>query len=483
MRRVLIVPMLLIAVLCGAALAYVAATSLVASRALGRRLDEVRRASALGQRSSQLSAEVDRAVLAYLVAPSAALRARLEAADAERHAVAVEIDRLDLTPRGRALWQQVLAAASLRESQRALLLRAADQRDALAIAGAYTRWDLAGQRAAALDADLGGFNVRRLERAVAELERVRGRALGLLFAVLGASALLVLVFSLFLDRWLVRPLGAMAEAARRIGLEREERPIPGAGRSDELGVLASAIGRMAGDLVRANAELTRSVTARDEFLSIASHELKTPLTSLKLHLQAAQRRWAVGGEPQPGWHAVSLRQLARLESLITDLLDLARIRAGGLQLRRVPVSLSELVPGTLDRMRAVLARSGNELAAEVAEGVTASCDPGRVEQVLTNLLSNAAQHAPGAAVRVELRREGDRAILVVEDAGPGVAPAARERIFARYERAEAGRASSGLGLGLYIARQIVDAHGGHIVVGESALGGAAFAVELPAVAP
>jgi signal transduction histidine kinase len=224
-------------------------------------------------------------------------------------------------------------------------------------------------------------------------------------------------------------------------------------------------------------EIRRFTSGRDALAALSG------AATLKLHLQSALRRWSADGEAPPAWHAASVRQLARLEGLIADLLDLGRIRAGGLQLRREPVNLSELVRGTIDRMRVVLSRSDNVVEADIAPSLEGNFDGGRIEQVLTNLLSNAAQYAPGAPVRVRLRREGERTLLVVEDGGPGVPGAARERIFARYERAEPGRASSGLGLGLYIARQIVDAHGGTISVGESPLGGAAFTLDLPAVDP
>jgi signal transduction histidine kinase len=272
----------------------------------------------------------------------------------------------------------------------------------------------------------------------------------------------------------------MTEAARRIATDRSAVVVPGGERGDELGVLARAFTVTAADLVRANADLARSVHARDEFLSIASHELKTPLTALRLQLQNAQRRWPERhGEPAPAWMAAALRQLDRMDALVAELLDLARIRAGRFALVLERVDLAELVRGSAERLREVLGRAGNALAVEAEAPLAVDCDPARIEQVLANLVANAGQHAPGSAVTVRAFARGERVAFEVEDEGPGIPEEARARVFEPYERVE-GRRGQGLGLGLYIARQIVTAHGGAIVVASGARGGARFTVELPA---
>jgi signal transduction histidine kinase len=323
------------------------------------------------------------------------------------------------------------------------------------------------------------FNLRRLERAVSELERVRSRSVTLLFAVLAASAALVVTFSLVVDRWLVRPVRAMTDAARRIASERVGFPVPGGHRRDELGVLARAMTRTGGDLVRANAELARSIAARDEFLSIASHELKTPLTALKLQLQLGQRRQ--GGEGAP-WLDSAVRQVDRVSALVAELLDLARIRAGRLTLDARPTDLAELARGVAERLSDVLGRSGNALEVDAPGPVAARCDPARIEQVLANLLVNASRHAPGARVSLRVFGEGSRAVVVVEDEGPGIPPDALDRVFDAYEKVDRGGQGQGLGLGLFIVRQIVEAHGGAIRAAAGRAGGASFRVELPAAA-
>ena len=480
LRRVLLAPTLAVALLAAAALAYVAWSSLVATRTLERSLAQVRRANSLTQRTTQLAGEMEHVVLGYRAHPAPALRDRLARREAEMNALARELGELDLSPRGHALWEQLTDARAVRDAQRRSALAAVDAGDADAIAREYARWELAVDRFLPAAADLAIFNLRRLERTAADVDRVRSRSIALLMTVLAASGLLVLGSSIVVERWLVRPLKAMTAAANHIASARVAIPVPGAERRDELGVLARATTQMAGDLVRANAELARSVVSRDEFLSIASHELKTPLTSLKLHLQMGERRWrSAAPEGAPAWLDAALRQLGRIESLISELLDLARIRSGRFELRRELVDVSKLVHALAERLRVVLARTGNALEMDVEPGVAGFHDAGRLEQLVTNLLANAAQHAPGAAVRVRVRRGDGAAILVVEDGGPGVPEDARHRVFAPYERGHSRSASSGLGLGLYIAKQIVDAHGGRIDLSPSALGGAAFTIVLP----
>ncbi len=478
MRRVLLLPTLIVAGLAAAALAVVAVTSRSATRDVEVRIQQVRRANALAFRMAHLAAEEERDVLAYRFERSAGLRERMAAADEGVSAVVVQMSELELPPRGRELWNDALAARAIQERERRALVAALDAGSAGA-GTAYVRWQLATGRAGPLVADLTVFNLRRLERAVSELERVRSRSVGLLFAVLAASAVLVVGFSLVVDRWLVRPVRAMTDAARRIASERVAIPVPGGDRRDELGVLARAMTRTADDLVRANAELGRSIAARDEFLSIASHELKTPLTALKLQLQLGERREGGRGAP---WLASAIRQVDRVAALVAELLDLARIRAGRLTLDARPADLAELAAGAAERLADVLERSGNALALDAPAPVGARCDPARIEQVLANLLVNASRHAPGARVSVRVFREADRAVVVVEDDGPGIPADALERVFDPYEKVERAGPEQGLGLGLYIVRQIVEAHGGTIRAGPGRAGGASFRVELPSAA-
>jgi signal transduction histidine kinase len=254
-------------------------------------------------------------------------------------------------------------------------------------------------------------------------------------------------------------------------------------------------------LAAALAERRRAITARDDFLSIASHELRTPLTALKLRLDTATRLFDLdvrGGAPparelfEPDKAlsppevvrlgqvvAASARHVARLERLVDDLLDMSRLRADRLTLALDRLSLTELLRETTARLGEELARAGSSLELDLPDEAMGMCDRSRIEQVVTNLVTNAIKYAPGKPVRVCLRAEGGRARITVRDQGPGIARSEQRRIFEPYRRLASARHLGGLGLGLYIGRQIAEAHGGSLTVESEPGAGARFILELP----
>jgi signal transduction histidine kinase len=235
-------------------------------------------------------------------------------------------------------------------------------------------------------------------------------------------------------------------------------------------------------------ELRRSVETRDTFLSVASHELKTPLTPLSLKLQTFSRafeRGLVAGELPRLRKDVEVmrRQVRRLTDLINDLLDVARLGSGQLRLEREPVELCALAREMAMRFEPEAVRAGCRLEVHAEGEVRGHWDKLRLEQVVANLLSNALKYGAGKPVRFHVEAAGPWACLVVQDEGIGIEPEALERIFQKFERAVSDRHYGGLGLGLYVTKQIVDALGGSVRV-ESAPGrGATFTVELPVKAP
>ena len=228
-----------------------------------------------------------------------------------------------------------------------------------------------------------------------------------------------------------------------------------------------------------------AIGARDEFLSVASHELRTPLTSIQLRLESLERSLR-NGKPvvltgPEGALSVVLRQFKRLASLVEQLLDVSRVRRGALDLVLEEVDLAQVVREVGARLEGDFTRAGGSLAIDAPADAVGRWDRVRIEQIVTDLLSNALKFARGTVVEVEVGAGTAMARLVVRDRGMGISDVDQARIFERFERAASTRHFGGLGLGLYITRQIVVAHGGTIRL-TSALGrGTTVVVELPRV--
>lgn len=237
-------------------------------------------------------------------------------------------------------------------------------------------------------------------------------------------------------------------------------------------------------LQEAEKAMQETIRIREEFLSIASHELKTPLTSLKLQVQMLTRRMEhndsdlVERAPVSRLIQTANRQLDRLTGLVDDMLDISRIENGKFHLVKEDVDLGQLVRDVVDRHAEQLAAAGCKVRILTESEIIGRWDPFRLEQVLINLLTNAMKYGAGRPIEISVTADG-LAQLVVKDNGLGIAEHDRDRIFQRFERAISANNISGLGLGLYITKQIVDNHGGAIQV-QSELGrGSEFRVELP----
>jgi PAS domain S-box-containing protein len=225
-------------------------------------------------------------------------------------------------------------------------------------------------------------------------------------------------------------------------------------------------------------ELKRALNARDEFLSIASHELRTPLTALKLRLQSLQRAGDLAASLRNKVDSAA-RQTDRLERLVDNLLDVSRITTGHLELELEPFDMSELFRDVAERFRDEISLVGSTLDLCLPEELPGTWDRMRVEQVLTNVLSNAVKYGSGKSIRVTLRASDHGAQFDVEDEGIGIAESDLGKIFGQFQRAAHGSKGGGLGMGLYIAQQIVTAHGGDIRVQSRIGSGTRFTVTLP----
>jgi PAS domain S-box-containing protein len=225
-----------------------------------------------------------------------------------------------------------------------------------------------------------------------------------------------------------------------------------------------------------------ALRVRDDFITVAAHELKTPLTSLKLHLQAALK--AVSGDSQEARASCArleraVRQAARLEQLVESLLDVARVARGRLDLEPRPTDLAERVRASAERFAesAVRARSELHLSADVP--VVGEWDPLRIDQLIDNLLSNAIKYGAGRPVEVSVSEAHGVARLRVRDHGISIRPEDRARIFERFERAVSSRHFGGLGLGLWVVREVASAMGGRVTVQSTPGEGSTFIVSLP----
>ncbi|WP_019631783.1 sensor histidine kinase [Actinomadura atramentaria] len=288
---------------------------------------------------------------------------------------------------------------------------------------------------------------------------------GLLETGLGLLVLLLSALAAWITWRIVgrtlRPVGLIRAQLAEISGSDLSRRVPQPAGQDEIAQLA----RTANQTLD---RLERAVARQRQFASDASHELRTPITGLRANLEDA----AMHPDDTDLVEVVrtALRDTDRLESIITDLLLLARIGTGGTAAQE-SVDLGALARAELARRPAV--------HAVLAEGVRVRGVRMQLVRLLNNLLDNAERYA-GGAVEVRVARSGGAALLTVADDGPGIAPADRERVFERFTRLDSARSrgAGGTGLGLAIAREIARAHGGDLVI-EDASRGARFALRLP----
>ena len=245
------------------------------------------------------------------------------------------------------------------------------------------------------------------------------------------------------------------------------------------------------DLHRHRKALKREMEAlaashRDDFMSMVSHELRTPLNTLYLETQVRKMHLAKGNlkpftaEQLPTLIERDQRQIQNMVRLIDDMLDVTRLRRDALSIRPKPFDLSALARRVIDNLAQQADAAGSHITLDAPFEVPGVWDEFRIEQVLTNLLTNALRYGGGKPVKVEVAQNEGLATMSVRDRGIGVAEADQARIFEQFERTDDSRKhAAGLGLGLYITREIVRAHGGTIALESVAGEGSLFEVTLP----
>jgi signal transduction histidine kinase len=288
----------------------------------------------------------------------------------------------------------------------------------------------------------------------------------------GIAAVIALVMARWLARGMTQPLRDMAEAARRMETGDYTTRVYTATR-DEVGQLAAAFNRM-------SRELENLETSRRELVANVSHELKTPITAIRAHLENL-----LDGVEEPDTETlqVMLSQSERLGRLVEQLLDLSKLESGDVPLRRERVSLAPLVSQVMSEIEVASADRDVNVSSDLpADLPPVEADSERVHQVIFNLVDNAVRFTPeGGEVRIEAHRHNGSIEVRVADTGVGIPPEALPRLFERFYRVDPARArgDGGTGIGLAIARSVVEAHGGTIRAESEPGRGSTFTFDLP----
>jgi signal transduction histidine kinase len=289
-------------------------------------------------------------------------------------------------------------------------------------------------------------------------------------AATGVALLVALVGGYLVAQALARRVGRLEQGARLMAEGRFVEPLPVDSR-DELGELTRAFNEM-------QQRLRQVDVARKEFIATASHELRTPIFSLAGFVELLQDE-DLDEDTRREFIETMSEQVARLQKLSVDLLDLSRIDAGSMELHHEPVDLSELARSVLGEFRPALAEHGTRVEVALpSEGLEAACDRERVAQIMRILLDNALRHTPeGTQVTVSADRQNGAAELTVADSGPGLSDGSRAHVFERFYTGDAAR---GAGLGLAIAQELAERMEGRITL-SSRPGSTAFTLRLPAL--
>jgi signal transduction histidine kinase len=231
------------------------------------------------------------------------------------------------------------------------------------------------------------------------------------------------------------------------------------------------------------AVLEESLRARDEFLMLASHELRTPVTALALQMSmlSAEKIGSLSSEQLLDKTDKLRSRVERLTKLVTELADVSELVAGPMRMQLADVQVAALLVSFVDAQQEKAKRASCDLTLSLGSqrATLLRCDPVRLEQALDALLNNAIKFARGQPVEISLSSGDNTLSIAVIDHGPGVAPSALERLGERFARGGTAYHHSGLGLGLWLVRQIADAHGGSLEVSETIGGGATFTLTMP----
>jgi signal transduction histidine kinase len=303
---------------------------------------------------------------------------------------------------------------------------------------------------------------------------------------LGLLGVGAMITALLIFRPAHNRLRTLEQAARALGEGRTDVRATETG-GDEVSSLARTFNRMAADLDSRAAALTESDRARRQLLADVSHELMTPLSAIRGYVETLGMAEVPLDQPtRQRYLGIVEEETHKLEAIIGDLLDLARLEGGGDTFRQVRVSVSDLFSRLSDRHQPAMRERGVVLEQEIDPGTPdIRGDAARLEQALQNLAANAIRHTPpGGRVTLHASPFDGRVRIIIRDTGAGIPPEHLPRVFDRFYKVDASRAGtavpSGSGLGLSIVRAIVERHGGTVTASNAPEGGAAFELILPA---
>lgn len=304
--------------------------------------------------------------------------------------------------------------------------------------------------------------------------------------IIGGVIAVALAFGVgfFLARTALHPIGRITATARTIGTSQDfGRRVDYQGPADEVGQLATTFNAMLASLQKSYEQTETALQAQRRFVADASHELRTPLTTIRGNLGLLGRNPPISDEDRRAALADMIDEADRMSRLIDNLLTLARADAGRV-LRAVPVPLGALIDDSCRQARMLAPRRALACSGPAARDLAALGDPDALRQILLILLDNAIKHTPASAeIRLTGAARDGRVSIVVCDTGPGIAPDVLPHLFERFYRADSARSGDGAGLGLAIARALVEGQGGTIGVDSTPGQGSTFTVTLPQAPP
>jgi len=311
-----------------------------------------------------------------------------------------------------------------------------------------------------------------LEPMDEELEFLRG----ILAYVVPIALSIAAIGGLFLARKSLSPVVAMADRARRIGVENLSERLPVANPRDELGHLAETFNELL-------ARLEGSLIQQRRFMADASHELRTPVTTTRTAAAVALQQAHRDENEYRDTLKIVEQQATRLSRVVDDMFTLARADAGNYPVRTTPMYLDEVIDEVVRAARVVAGTRNISVDATTVPSAAFTGDEELIRRMVVNLVDNAVRHTPaGTAVRVELDETGSGYAIAVKDQGPGIPQEIRAQIFERFFRADTSRRQgeyNGAGLGLSLARWIARTHGGDVVLARSSPSGSTFVISLP----